>query len=87
MEGIDNVKINRIIPIRYRNLLIGLKVCPSLLENIIINFVLIIFTKSLPSNITEIAKADSADIRVIDDIDRASVVVKCKKGIIKNTKI
>tara|TARA_B100001964_G_C13658610_1_gene347975 strand:- start:153 stop:293 length:141 start_codon:yes stop_codon:yes gene_type:complete len=41
----------------------------------------------LPSNITEIAKADSAEIRVIDDIDKASVVLKCRKGIIVKTKI
>jgi hypothetical protein len=52
-----------------------------------LNFVLIILIKSLPSNITEIAKADSAEIRVIDDIDKASVVLKCRKGIIVKTKI
>ena len=57
------------------------------LEKIPLNFALIIFIKSLPSNTTEMAKADSAEISVIGDIDNASVVVKCKNGIIINTKM
>ena len=62
-------------------------VLPPFLENKPLNFALIIFIKSLPSNTTEMAKADSAEISVIDEIDNASVVVKCKNGIIINTKI
>ncbi len=58
-----------------------------ILEKMDLNFALIIFIKSLPSSTTEMAKADSAEISVIEDIDNASVVVKCKNGIIINTKI
>lgn len=57
------------------------------LENKPLNFALIMFIKSFPSNTIEMAKADSAEIRVIEDIDKASVVVKSKKGIIINTKM